>query len=70
MGGAEEVARTYRAWAHACESQANELSAGVASLAVLWPRAYQKAGEADLRGVHCLDEAEFVVKLVRIDVAV
>lgn len=65
LAGADEVTRTYRAWVDASESQANELSTGVAALAVQWPGAYQKAVAAGMRGVYGLEEAEFVVKLDR-----
>lgn len=65
LGGAEEVAETYRAWLEASESEANQLAAGTAALAVRWPRAMDAAVQAGLRNIGDIGEAHFEVRLER-----
>jgi hypothetical protein len=65
LGGPEAVATTYRAWVDASESAAADVDQDTASLAVLWPRAYDTARQAGLREVGELPGAHFEVRLER-----
>ncbi len=65
LGGPEAVAATYRAWVNASESAASDVDQDTASLAVLWPRAYDTARQAGLREVGELPGAHFEVRLER-----
>ncbi|MFC6284945.1 MULTISPECIES: hypothetical protein [Polaromonas] len=51
LGGPESVVSTFMAWKEACESDAAELSADVASLAVKWPKAFEAAQRAGLKSI-------------------
>jgi hypothetical protein len=51
LGGADAVVAAYRAWRDACECDASELSASVASLAVKWPKAFEAAQRAGLKNI-------------------
>lgn len=65
LGGPEAVADTYRAWVNANESAASDVDQATASLAVLWPRAYDTAREAGFREVGEMPGAHFEVRLER-----
>jgi hypothetical protein len=51
LGGADAVVEAYRAWRDACECDASELSAAMASLAVKWPKAFETAQRAGLKNI-------------------
>jgi hypothetical protein len=65
LGGPDAVAATYRAWVNASESDARDIDHDTASLAVLWPRAFETARQAGLREVGELPGAHFEVRLER-----
>ena len=65
LGGAEAVATTYRAWVSASESAATDVDQATASLAVLWPRAYDAARQAGFRDLAEMPGAHFEVRLER-----
>lgn len=65
LGGPEAVATTYRAWVNASESAASDVDQASASLAVLWPRAYDTARQAGFRDLGELPGAHFEVRLQR-----
>lgn len=61
LGGPASVVSTFMAWKEACESDAAELGSDVASLAVKWPKAFEAAQRAGLKGIG--DEAHFELHL-------
>ena len=65
LGGPDAVASTYRAWVNASESAASDLDQATASLAVLWPRAFDTARQAGFREIGELAGAHFEVRLER-----
>jgi hypothetical protein len=65
LGGPDAVASTYRAWVSASESAATDVDQATASLAVLWPRAYDAARQAGFRDLGELPGAHFEVRLER-----
>ena len=65
LGGAEAVALTYRAWINASESAATDVDQTTASLAVLWPRAFDTAQQAGFRELGELPGAHFEIRLER-----
>lgn len=64
LGDPEEIVETYQAWVLASESQASDIDAASAALAVRWPRAYQVAAHAGLTGIFGIQDARFEVKLL------
>lgn len=65
LGGPEAVATAYRAWVCTNDSEARDVDQDTASLAVLWPRAFETARQAGLREVGELPSAHFEVRLER-----
>jgi hypothetical protein len=63
LGGAEQVARTYRAWTAASECGAQDLDKDTIEAAMRWPRAADLARQAGLREIGDLPSAHFEVKL-------
>ena len=65
LGGPDGVASTYRAWVNASEAAATDVDQATASLAVLWPRAYDSARQAGFREIGEMPGAHFEVRLER-----
>lgn len=65
LGGPDAVASTYRAWVNASEAAASDVDPATASLAVLWPRAYDSARQAGFRDIGEMPGAHFEVRLER-----
>ncbi len=65
FGSSEQVARVYRAWADATESDATILDRNTAELAACWPKAAEAAYRAGFRGLGDMGEAHFEIRLNR-----
>jgi hypothetical protein len=51
LASEDEVVKVYRAWREASECEASELSADTSSLAVRWPKAFDKAQRNGLKNI-------------------
>lgn len=64
LGTDAGIVDVYRAWCDAAEAEASELSAGTASLAAKWPKAFNAAQRAGLKNIGEGD-AHFELHLAR-----
>ena len=65
FGTPDQVARVYRAWVDATESDATILDSATAELASCWPKAAEAAYRAGFRGLGDMGEAHFEIRINR-----